>query len=356
MNHHHEVLGDLCDIKKSPVSLRRVLRLLRNDLNDFIRRRIVNQVKRSSPARTYLFGILREVLGSNLIALDYEVKVRPRYTPDNPHPLLFTLINANRKQYQKTLFSFLQFRDPLVQISRDAALGIADTPRWRNDFLPGLDAVTLYSLMAQTNPGRYFEIGSGNSTRFARRAIRDQGLRTQIKSVDPNPRDDVDSLCDLCLRTPLEEVDLSIFRDLQPGDIVFFDGSHRVLTNSDAAVFFLEVFPSLRPGVIVQIHDIHLPFDYPAEWSNRFYSEQYLLAALILSKTNSFRVLLPNAFISHDAQLSAILDPLWNHPSMKRVERYGGSFWITKGPTETRDNSQAQKEASALSWSRFVDC
>jgi hypothetical protein len=53
--------------------------------------------------------------------------------------------------------------------------------------------------------------------------------------------------------------------------------------------------------------------------------------ALILSKTNSFRVLLPNAFISHDAQLSAMLDPLWNHPSMKRVERYGGSFWIAKG-------------------------
>ena len=352
MDQHHEVLGDLSDIKKGSVSLRQVLRSFRNDLNDFIRRRIVNQVRRSSPARTYLFGILREVLGSNLIALDYAVNVRPRYTPANPHPLLFTLINAHRKQYQKTLLSFLQFRDRFVTITRDAARGIADTPRWKNDFLPGLDAVTLYSLMAQTNPRRYVEIGSGNSTRFARRAIRDQGLRTQITSVDPSPRNDVDSLCDLCLRAPLEDVDLSIFRDLEPGDIVFFDGSHRVLTNSDAAVFFLEVFPSLRPGMMVQIHDIHLPYDYPAEWSNRFYSEQYVLGALILSKTNSFGVLLPNAFISHDAQLNATLDPLWNHPSMKRVVRYGGSFWITKGPTETRDDLQAHQEASALSSSR----
>ena len=342
----HEALGESFDIKKSSVSLRQVLGSFRNDLKDLIRRRIVNQVRRSSPARTYLFGILREVLGSNLIALDYEVKVRPRYTPENPHPLLFTLINANRKQYEKTLLSFLQFRDRFAKITRDAALGIADTPRWKNDFLPGLDAVTLYSLMAQTNPRRYVEIGSGNSTTFARRAIRDQGLRTQITSVDPSPRNDVDSLCDLCLRTPLEDVDLCMFRDLQPGDIVFFDGSHRVLTNSDAAVFFLEVFPSLRPGVLVQIHDIHLPYDYPAEWSNRFYSEQYLLGALILSRTDSFGVLLPNAFISHDAQLSATLDPLWNHPSMKRVEHYGGSFWITKGPTEgTRDNSYPHQEA-----------
>ena len=106
MDHHHEVLGDLFGIKKSSISLRQVLRSFRNDLNDLIRRRIVNQVRRSRPARTYLFGILREVLGSKLISLDYEVNVRPRYTPDNPHPLLFTLINAHRKQYQKTLCRF----------------------------------------------------------------------------------------------------------------------------------------------------------------------------------------------------------------------------------------------------------
>jgi hypothetical protein len=182
-------------------------------------------------------------------------------------------------------------------------------------------------------PRQYVEIGSGNSARFARRAIRDQCLRTQITSIDPNPRDAVECICDFCVRTPLEDVDLNFFQDLQAGDIVFFDGSHRILTNSDVAVFFLEVFPYLKPGVLVQIHDIHLPCDYPAEWSYRFYSEQYLLAALLLSKTSSFRVLLPNAFISHDDKLKAVLEPLWKDPSMKHAEHYGGSFWITKGPT-----------------------
>ena len=331
MDHAHESLVDLSR-RKDTKSLRDLLRLARSDLQGRTRRLFVNHIKRSNSARLYLLGILREVLGPNLIALDYDVKTLPRYTPGFPHPLLFDLINSNRKQYETTLLSFLKFRDRFVKISRDAVLGIADTPRWGNGFLPGLDAVTLYSLIAQNNPGRYIEIGSGNSTRFARRAIRDQGLRTQITSVDPMPRDDVDSICDFCLRQPLEEVDLSIFQDLQVGDIIFFDGSHRVLTNSDVAVFFLEVFPFLNPGVLVQIHDIHLPYDYPAEWSNRFYSEQYLLAALILSKTNSFKVLLPNAFISHDEQLTAVLRPLWNDPSMKQAERYGGSFWITKGP------------------------
>ena len=53
MDHHQEVLGDSFDIKKSSVSLRQVLRSLRNDLNDLIRRRIVHQVRRSSPAARY---------------------------------------------------------------------------------------------------------------------------------------------------------------------------------------------------------------------------------------------------------------------------------------------------------------
>lgn len=331
MDHAHESLVDLSR-RKDAKSLRDHLRLARSDLQDRTRRLFVNYVRRNDSARLYLFDILREVLGSNLIALDYDVNARPRYTPGFPHPLLFDLMNCHRKQYETTLISFLHFRDRFVKISRDAVLGIADTPRWGNGFLPGLDAVTLYSLVAQNSPRRYIEIGSGNSTRFARRAIRDHGLRTQITSVDPTPRDDVDAICDFCLRKPLEDVDLSIFQDLQVGDIVFFDGSHRLLTNSDVAVFFLEVFPLLNPGVLVQIHDIHLPYDYPAEWSNRFYSEQYLLAALILSRTNSFKVLLPNAFISHDEPLTALLRPLWNDPSMKQAEPYGGSFWVTKEP------------------------
>ncbi len=30
------------------------------------------------------------------------------------------------------------------------------------------------------------------------------------------------------------------------------------------------------------IHDIFLPNDYPTEWNNRFYSEQYLLMMYLL--------------------------------------------------------------------------
>src|SRR5207244_392077 len=119
------------------------------------------------------------------------------------------------------------------------------SPNWVNGFIPALDAISLYGLVAIHRPRHYIEIGSGNSTRFVRQAVRDHKLETRIVSIDPEPRVKVDGLCDVPLRQPLGEIDLSIFSGLQQGDIVFIDGSHRVFQNSDATVFLTEVVPSL---------------------------------------------------------------------------------------------------------------
>jgi hypothetical protein len=148
----------------------------------------------------------------------------------------------------------------------------------------------------------------------AARAIRDQQLRTRIISIDPQPRAEIDALCESVIRDPLEKVDLAVFDQLVPGDILFIDSSHRVFTNSDVTVLFLDVLPRLQPGVLVHMHDIFLPHDYPPEWRDRYYSEQYMLAATLLAHGPRFRVALPNAFIAQDPQLSAILSPLWRDP------------------------------------------
>ena len=97
---------------------------------------------------------------------------------------------------------------------------------------------------------------------FARHAIRTGNLKTTIMSIDPKPRAEIDSLCDRVMRLPLELCDLNLFRELEPGDILFFDGSHRIFANSDVTVFFIEVLPRLKPGVLVHVHDIFLPADY----------------------------------------------------------------------------------------------
>ena len=201
-------------------------------------------------------------------------------------------------------------------------------PAWINGFLPGLDAAVLYGMLAFTPPRTYLEVGSGNSTRFARRAIRDHGLRTRIVSIDPHPRVEIDSIADQVIRAPLETVDLAPILALEPGDILFLDGSHRCFTNSDVTVAFLEVLPRLPRGVRVQIHDICLPYDYPPGMEDFYYSEQYVLAAYLLGGARGGTVLLPNAFVSEDAELSRILDPLWTRPGFEAVERRGSSFWM----------------------------
>jgi hypothetical protein len=262
------------------------------------------------------------------IFLDYPVNARPRYGYGRPpHQRLERMFDQRRDRFRATLESFLPYVDRFTKITTH---GEADTtqPQWVNGMLPGLDGVSIYSFLATRNPKRYFEVGSGNSTRFARRAIRDLGLRTRITSVDPQPRVETDAICDRMVRTPLEESDLSIFDELEAGDVLFVDNSHRTLQNSDVTVVFLEVLPNLKPGVLVGIHDICLPLDYGPEITQRYYSEQYMLAVHLLATGDRAKIVLPGVYVSGDAELRAILDPLWKHPALAGVESTAGAFWL----------------------------
>ena len=55
---------------------------------------------------------------------------------------------------------------------------------------------------------------------------------------------------------------------------------------------YLEVLPRLAPGVIVHIHDIFLPWEYPRQWMQRrvYWNEQYLLHAFLVCN-QAFEVL-----------------------------------------------------------------
>jgi hypothetical protein len=266
--------------------------------------------------------------GEQLILLDYPVRPRPRYGDGKPpHSELYRLIDADRGAYRDRLQSFLSFNDWLVTLPvKDSES--PEEPCWTNGWLEGLDSLALYSFLCLNNPAKYLEVGSGYSTKFARRAIRDHNLRTRITSIDPHPRAEIDAICDEVIRQPLEDVDLALLGELGSGDILFVDGSHRCLTNSDVSVFFLEILPRLTDGVFVHFHDIFLPCDYPSEWAERYYSEQYLLAVHLLAEGSRCRIVLPNFFVSGEPDLSGVLTPLWDDPRMRRVGRHGTSFWI----------------------------
>jgi hypothetical protein len=137
----------------------------------------------------------------------------------------------------------------------------------------------------------------------------------------------VDRLCDVVIRRPFQDVDPSIVDNLEDGDVFFFDGSHQALLNSDVTVFFLDVLPRLAHGVYVHVHDIWLPVDYPPELFERCYSEQYLLAVLLLFGATP-NIVLPNTFIGLDSELLAILDPILTAPSLLPMRTWGSSFWM----------------------------
>jgi methyltransferase family protein len=259
------------------------------------------------------------------ITLDYPVRPDPRYGYSvPPHEELHALFEAGRERYLELLGSFLGFRDALARFPAEGEETLAF---WQNEYFTGLDVVALYALLALRRPAHYLEVGSGHSTAFARAAISSCALETVVTSIDPQPRAEIDRLADVNLRRGLEDLDLALFADLGPGDLLLFDGSHRCFTNSDATVFFLEVLPRLSPGVLVGIHDIFLPLDYPPEWSDRYYSEQYLLAVSLVAETRRFEVVLPSAFVSRDPELRAVLEPLWSDLP-ETVDRSGTAFWL----------------------------
>jgi hypothetical protein len=261
--------------------------------------------------------------------LEYKVNFKPRYGNGLPsHPLLYEIINSGRKEYAGLLSKMLSYTSQFQDIKKSGSDSDPLNPTWNNGYLPGLDIMGIYTLLAEIKPRKYIEVGSGYSTKVAYRAKKQNNLDTEIISIDPQPRAEIDKLADKIIREPFENNDFRFIYDLDENDILFIDNSHRILPNSDSLVFFLEVLPFLKKGVIVHLHDIYLPYDYPQFMCDRFYSEQYGLAMFLLANPTKYKPILPNYFISTDKELSGIIEPVWNHPNLEGVERHGGSFWL----------------------------
>jgi hypothetical protein len=261
--------------------------------------------------------------------LEYLVEFKPRESwSDIPHKKLLPLLNKNRELYKELLTKILSKKEFFFEIPFKTKEAKGMEPYWDNGFFPGLDIVALYTILDIYKPETYLEVGSGNSTKVVRKSISDHRLKTKIVSVDPYPRADIDSISDVVVRNPLENLaDYKIFENLKANDILFIDNSHRSFPNSDVTVFFLEILPMLNPGVIVQVHDIYLPYDYPQFMAERYYNEQYLLACYLLGGIKT-EIIFPGFFISRDEELASIIEDIWTHKNTLQAERHGGSFWF----------------------------
>jgi hypothetical protein len=245
------------------------------------------------------------------------------FTQDDRYEWLKAAWDADRAPFENTLSWIAGHLDRLAEFAV-ADPANADRPRFDQSWFPGLDGAAAYVLVRELAPARIIEIGSGHSTRFMAQAVRDGGLKTRFTSIDPEPRRRIDHLCDEIVRTTLDRADPAVFRELGPGDILFFDGSHVAMPGSDADTLFNRVLPTLAPGVWVHVHDIFLPNGYPDIWAWRGYNEQ-LLAASLLAGGDRFQVRFASAYVRRYMS-DSVAD--WPIPVPDRA--FEASLWLEK--------------------------
>jgi predicted O-methyltransferase YrrM len=166
-----------------------------------------------------------------------------------------------------------------------------------NGYYDTPDAEALYLMIRRYQPRRVIEVGCGNSTRITRQAALDGGLETEITAIDPWPRADIAGVVDRFEQARLEEVDPAVFAALEADDVLFIDSSHQVRMSNDVAHLFCRIIPALAPGVVIHVHDVFLPYEYPKRF---FYdcpswAEQYVLHALIQS--GGYDILWPGYYL-----------------------------------------------------------
>jgi predicted O-methyltransferase YrrM len=222
----------------------------------------------------------------------------------------------------------------------DADRGGATRYYWDNDgFGPG-DAVALAAMMRHARPKRIIEVGAGYSTAVmldvAERYLAAPPL---ITCIDPEPmrlrsllrEGDADRL--EVREAIVQDLPVSFFTSLEPGDILFIDSSHVLKLGSDVSYLLLEVVPQLAPGVLIHVHDIACSFDYPLEWyeEGRAWNEAPTLRAFLMFN-QSFRILYFSDYLMRfERELMAAHMPLaLRQPKSVPEGNTSVSFWMMR--------------------------
>ena len=198
-------------------------------------------------------------------------------------------------------------------------------------------AASLHTIIRTVHPKRIIEIGSGNSSKVISSALKlnkVEGHVTEYTIIDPYPFKSIHNLPNVTqlITEKVEITDIKRFDELGQNDILFIDSSHTVRTGGDVNFLYLEILPRLSPGVIVHIHDIGLPYEYPKVYFTNpafrvFWTEAYLLQAF-LSLNPHYEILLAMNYLTvnhFDEFLQA-----FPHLNPEVHKATSGSFWIKR--------------------------
>ncbi len=199
-----------------------------------------------------------------------------------------------------------------------------------------MDGRMLYYFIQKNQPKRIIEIGSGNSTLLMYNTIQKFNLNTQITCIEPYPFKFLEDLHNTgkinLMKEKLENINLDLFKTLEANDILFIDSSHVGKLNSDVLYYFTKIFPVLNKNVIIHIHDIFFPYEYPSDWirDGRFWNEQYFLYTFLQYNTK-FKVKYCNSYSGYKYK-NELIDLQKNTYEIKNnlANQFytGGSIWL----------------------------
>lgn len=205
---------------------------------------------------------------------------------------------------------------------------------YNNNMYATGDSEYLYCMVRLFKPRKIIEIGSGNSILMTINAIKKNELEnTEYKChhlcIEPYEQPWLEKVQIELRREKVEDIELSVFNTLGENDLLFIDSSHIIRPQGDVLFEILEILPSLKPRVLIHIHDIFTPKDYLNEWifqDKKLWNEQYLLEAF-LSFNKSFEIIGAINYLSHNyRELFEKKFPIYK----SEYGREPGAFWIRR--------------------------
>lgn len=208
---------------------------------------------------------------------------------------------------QTKLLSELTYANEILDLKLDQKPTTIESFYINNGAFDAGDAEFLYQFIRRTKPKKIIEIGSGNSTKIARLALikskEDAGVNCNHICIEPYEMPWLEDLQGVTIiRERIEECAINWSTELDSGDLLFIDSSHIIRPQGDVLAEYLQIFPQLKPGVHVHIHDIFTPKDYPKSWvidDVKFWNEQYMLEAL-LTDTPRYKVIAALNYLKHN--------------------------------------------------------
>lgn len=167
------------------------------------------------------------------------------------------------------------------------------------------DAEIWYGFIRHFKPKKIIEIGSGYSTLIAQQAIQknfdESGEKAEHLCIEPYEQPWLETTGVVVIRECVEKINIDLFKSLAKGDILFIDSSHIIRPQGDVLYEFLEVLPNLADGVIVHVHDIFSPKNYPESaiiGDVLFWNEQYILEAF-LTHNKDWKIISAVNYLKH---------------------------------------------------------